>query len=625
MDDIGSRPELKDSDRNPKLGVEPGLSGPGLSGPGLDASGGGVVGGSPPGPPEVRLGRYHLLRAIGRGGMGQVFEAWDGQLQRRVALKVLAGVFAGDGDEQALREARCLARLSHPNVVGVHDVGCADELVFIAMELVDGPDLRRWLCERSRRWTDVLDRLISAAHGLAAVHRAGLVHGDVKPGNVLIGADNRVRIADFGLARVRTRASSPALHDLVRRAAEAVDAELDGLASPAGLASPVGAGQSPRQVPEPRRRGPEPRAEGAALPSWFDAPPPGGTQAYMAPECFVAHGEASDPEDGHCAADQWSFCVMAWEALFGVRPFEGRDGVAMLGAIAAGRLQRGRGRPRGMPARVEAVLRRGLSELPSQRWPSIAVLISELERARRSWRRVWGVLVGAVVVTAVVGTFVASSARPRPSMQTLVEAARCPPCSTESLRLARLGPGVLGPGVLAWAELSLIAAGVDPAPATPVILDHLDRAMLRLEQAGTHEHLRAELLLARGRLHDGAGRLEWALEDTQRALELDRSDALPPAVRVSAFAQLARISARSGRCQITRTALERMRASGRDEPPVARQLDWVVDVLQAIESPVSPECATALREAWTLASKLSRQGVVSSEAELTREYPRRSR
>lgn len=585
-------PELKDSDRNPELGVEPGP-------PGLGASGGVAgVGGSPPGPPEVHLGRYHLLRAIGRGGMGQVFEAWDGQLQRRVALKVLAGVFAGDGDEQALREARCLARLSHPNVVGVHDVGCADELVFIAMELVDGPDLRRWLCERSRRWTDVLDRLIAAAHGLAAVHRAGLVHGDVKPGNVLIGADNRVRIADFGLARVRTRASSPALHDLVRRAAEAVDAELDG---------------SPRQ-------GPEPRAEGAALPSWFDAPPPGGTQAYMAPECFVAHGEASDPEDGHCAADQWSFCVMAWEALFGVRPFEGRDGVAMLAAIAAGRLQRGRGRPRGMPAGVEAVLRRGLSELPSQRWPSIAVLISELERARRPWRRVLGALAGAVVATAVVGTFVSSSARPRPSMQTLVEAARCPPCSTESLRLARLGPGVL-----AWAELSLIAAGVDPAPATPVILDHLDRAMLRLEQAGTHEHLRAELLLARGRLHDGAGRLEWALEDTQRALELDRSDALPPAVRVSAFAQLARISARSGRCQITRTALERMRASGRDEPPVARQLDWVVDVLQAIESPVSPECATALREAWTLASKLSRQGVVSSEAELTREYPRRSR
>lgn len=614
MDDIGSRPELKDSDRNPELGpLGPGGLGPG--GPGLGASGG-VVGGSPPGLPEVRLGRYHLLRAIGRGGMGQVFEAWDGQLQRRVALKVLAGVFAGDGDEQALREARCLARLSHPNVVGVHDVGQADELVFIAMELVDGPDLRRWLCERPRRWTDVLDRLIAAAHGLAAVHRAGLVHGDVKPGNVLIGADNRVRIADFGLARVRTQAGSPALQDLVRRAAEAVDAELDG-------SSVGGSGQSPRQGPAGQR--PDPRAEGTALPSWFDAPPPGGTQAYMAPECFVAHGEAVEPEDGHCAADQWSFCVMAWEALFGVRPFEGRDGVAMLGAIAAGRLQRGRGRPRGMPARVEAVLRRGLSELPSQRWPSVAVLISELERARRPWRHVLGALAGAAVVTAVVGTFVASWARPRPSMQSLVEAARCRPCSTESLRLARLGPGVLGPGVLAWAELSLIAAGVDPAPATPVLLDHLDRAMLRLEQAGTHEHLRAELLLARGRLHDGAGRLEWALEDTQRALELDRSDALPPAARVSAFAQLARISARSGRCQITRTALERMRASSRDEPPVARQLDWVVDVLQAIESPVSPECATALREAWTLASKLSRQGVVSSEAELTREYPRRSR
>ncbi|HVH98881.1 MAG TPA: serine/threonine-protein kinase, partial [Enhygromyxa sp.] len=177
----------------------------------------------------MELGRYRLVRTVGRGGMGQVFEAWDTQLERHVAIKlVLRG-----GAQATLEEARCLARVAHPNVVCVHDVGQVDDVVYIAMELVDGPDLRRWLRDAPRDRLKILDVLISAGRGLAAVHDAGLLHGDVKPGNVLIGRDGRVRVADFGLARVEgaiadEATSKPELDELVRRALAAIDEELFG-------------------------------------------------------------------------------------------------------------------------------------------------------------------------------------------------------------------------------------------------------------------------------------------------------------------------------------------------------------------------------------------------------------
>jgi hypothetical protein len=334
----------------------------------------------------VSLGRYQALRVIGHGGMGQVFEAWDPQLERRVALKVLREESAEPGDEGdlALREARCLARVAHPHVVGVHEVGRCDGLVFIAMELVDGPDFGGWLCERPRRWTDVLDRLLDAARGLSAVHRAGLVHGDVKPGNVLIGRDDgRVRIADFGLARVRSRAAGPELAALVRHAAAAVEAELTGETASQGSS----------------RR--------PSAPLGLDPPRAGGTRSYMAPEC-LAGGE------GDRRSVQYSFCVMAWEALFGVRPFAGQSAEAILGSIAVGRFERGRGRPRGMPSGIEAVLRQGLSEEPDRRHANIDVLIAELERRR--WRvraLVRRLAVAALPVAVVLAGFALAHARPQ--------------------------------------------------------------------------------------------------------------------------------------------------------------------------------------------------------------------
>jgi predicted Ser/Thr protein kinase len=317
-----------------------------------------LEGSSTNGEPVVTIGRYELLRVLGRGGMGQVFEAWDTQLERRVAIKVLRSEHS---DDLALREARCLARVAHPNVVGVHDVGRFESLVFIAMEFVDGADLRAWLCERPRRWMQVLDHLIAVAEGLAAVHRAGLIHGDVKPGNVLIGRDGRVRIADFGLARVRARVARPELLATVRRAVEAVESEIGG------------ADAASSQPPPGSELG-------------FDERPPntaGGTRAYMAPERLTGEGD----HRGHRHADQYSFCVMAWEVLFGVRPFAGNSAETILGSISANRIERGRGRPRGMPKAVEAVLRRGLSEVADERWPSVEALIAALEQARSRPRR----------------------------------------------------------------------------------------------------------------------------------------------------------------------------------------------------------------------------------------------
>jgi serine/threonine protein kinase/Flp pilus assembly protein TadD len=144
------------------------------------------------------VGRYRIVRTVGRGGMGTVYEAFDDALGRSVAIKVLTPV----DPAYLFAEARALAQLSHPNVVAVFDVGRLDsEHVFIAMELVRGPTLARWLANEERSVGEVLAVMMEAGRGLAAAHAAGLAHGDFKPTNVLIGDDGRVRVADFGLAR----------------------------------------------------------------------------------------------------------------------------------------------------------------------------------------------------------------------------------------------------------------------------------------------------------------------------------------------------------------------------------------------------------------------------------------
>lgn len=149
-------------------------------------------------------GRYVLLSVLGGGAMGVVHAAFDRQLDRKVALKFLSSVPHEDAARaraRLQREAQALAKLAHPNVVVVHDVGVLDDEVYVAMELVQGGTLRGWLASRTRTVREVLAVMQQAGEGLAAAHAAGLVHRDFKPDNVLVGDDGRVRVTDFGLAR----------------------------------------------------------------------------------------------------------------------------------------------------------------------------------------------------------------------------------------------------------------------------------------------------------------------------------------------------------------------------------------------------------------------------------------
>jgi tetratricopeptide (TPR) repeat protein len=153
-------------------------------------------------PPPPKIGRYAILRRLGAGGMGVVYVAYDEVLDRRLAIKVLHGHVSDDGGrrrERLFREAQAMARVSHPNLITVHEVGTSDAQLFIAMEFVSGPTLKQWLAEQPRSWREVVAVFIQIAEGLAALHDAGLVHRDVKPANVIIGDDGRVRVLDLGL------------------------------------------------------------------------------------------------------------------------------------------------------------------------------------------------------------------------------------------------------------------------------------------------------------------------------------------------------------------------------------------------------------------------------------------
>ncbi len=146
-----------------------------------------------------------MLGSLGAGGMGLVLSAYDPHLDRKVALKLLRGDVTQRLESESrraslVREAQAMARLQHPNVVAVYELGFLDDTAYLVMEQVDGKTLRGWLAERQRGWTDVADALVQAGRGLAAAHRAGIVHRDVKPDNILVGEDGRTRISDFGLA-----------------------------------------------------------------------------------------------------------------------------------------------------------------------------------------------------------------------------------------------------------------------------------------------------------------------------------------------------------------------------------------------------------------------------------------
>jgi eukaryotic-like serine/threonine-protein kinase len=348
-----------------------------------------AAGVSEPGAAEpVRIGRYLVLRKLGQGGMGVVYLAYDEELDRKVALKLLREQPEDDsqGRARTLREAQALARLSHPNVVGVYEVGRWDARDFVAMEYVDGQTFDRWLAAQPRRWSEIVAMLAQAGRGLEAAHQAGLVHRDFKPSNLLIGGDGRARVCDFGLAR-RVAQLGPDPADAGTTQPHSSIARALGPDSGSGSDS-----TEPRRALDSNVGGERPpwtsvgTRSGAVI----------GTPAYMAPE---QHLGRSDP-----LSDQFSFCVVAFEALYGERPFAGAATSAeVLARIRDGHLAAG-SKLAGAPAWLRKLIVRGLAYAPEQRWPSMAALLAELGRDRG---RAWGGLaliacVGLSVAIAVV-------------------------------------------------------------------------------------------------------------------------------------------------------------------------------------------------------------------------------
>jgi serine/threonine protein kinase/tetratricopeptide (TPR) repeat protein len=353
------------------------------------------------------VSRYIVIERIGHGAMGVVYAAYDPELDRRVALKLLRpeGRHLEDLRRRLLREAQALARLSHPNVVAVHDVGVCGDDVFLALELVEGTTLADWLKE-PRSWREVLRVFRDAGQGLAAAHAAGLVHRDFKPSNILIGRDGRVRVTDFGLARPKNQV------------------ELSGELS-ASWGSP-----SVQDLSELTQTG-------ALL----------GTPVYMAPEQFL--GQGADE-----LSDQFSFCVALYEGLARVRPFEGLRAEELERAMNEGRV-RPPAHDTKLPAWVRRAVLRGLRARPEDRFPSMEALLTALTpRGPRS--RAWALAAVPVTVLLGVGVDSALSHRRRLRCEQEVErlASAWSPERRERVRAAFLAIGkpYAGP---AWERLSV--------------------------------------------------------------------------------------------------------------------------------------------------------------------------
>jgi eukaryotic-like serine/threonine-protein kinase len=288
------------------------------------------------------VGRYVVIGVVGEGGMGIVYNAIDPELDRKVAIKLMqakSGDGSSPGGTQArlVREAQALARLSHPNVIAVHDVGTLPgDRVFVAMELVEGVTLRAWMKERTRSWRDVVPVMLAAGAGLGAAHAAGLVHRDFKPENVLVGNDRRVRVMDFGLARLQSEDDTPPsrISDLSIEARSPLSDSLT--------------------------------IAGNVL----------GTPAYMAPEIY-------DDVPAGPRSDQFAFGVALYEALYGHRPFEKK-------ALVPPRASTPVPKPPpkiGVPPAIERVVMRALSIDPDARYPSMEALLADLGRDPTKSRR----------------------------------------------------------------------------------------------------------------------------------------------------------------------------------------------------------------------------------------------
>ena len=319
--------------------------------------------------PTARLGRYELDRRLGRGSAGTVYVARDPELGRDVAIKLLQPTNDSDAQrDRMMHEARALALLSHPNIVVVHDVGCVEDRdasvarpgsVFIVMELLEGTTLEQWRRARPRTSSAVLGAFIDAGRGLAAAHRAGVLHRDFKAHNVMVTAEDKVKVVDFGLAR--------GLHAAPR--------SLEGHREPTA--------RSLREVTSVA-----------------------GTPLYMAPE--LAEGAVADPR-----SDQYSYAVSLWRALTDEDPFPSVDWTRLQAA-------KRRGPPRSdarLPRRLAPVLQRAMAPDPEERYPSMEPLLDAL--ARHTTRRRWvaGAASGLTIIAVIALGWAASDPASDPACE----------------------------------------------------------------------------------------------------------------------------------------------------------------------------------------------------------------
>ena len=308
------------------------------------------------------IGRFTVLKRLGSGGMGVVYAAYDPDLDRKVALKVLrtrVGQMRREtGRARLLREAQAMAKLSHPNVVAIYDVGTLDDQVFLAMEFVKGMTLTKWMKAEKRGWREVLGVFMQAGRGLSAAHRAGIIHRDFKPDNVLIDGEGRVRVVDFGLARADGGPGMFARPDTYANAIKSMS------------------GSSMLDMRITRTGGMT------------------GTPAYMAPEQYLGQ-----PTDGR--TDQFSFCVALFEGLYGLRPFLGERVAVVREAVLGGRIQ-DVPKDSDVPIWLRRILTRGLAVMPGERYRGMDDLLARLADDPRPPARRWLAIAGACGLAGLV-------------------------------------------------------------------------------------------------------------------------------------------------------------------------------------------------------------------------------
>lgn len=295
----------------------------------------------------TRINHFIILDKLGEGGMGVVYSAYDPKLNRKVAIKLLRPVQQEHDHARSrlLREAQSMARLSHPNVAHIYEVGEFNQQIYIVIEHIEGKTLRDWLSSSSHTRKEILNICIQAGQGLDAAHRAGIAHRDFKPENILIDSNNRVCVIDFGLARFTRKFLQQPNTEQYHDDDDDHDHDHDDDDHDDDHHHPL-------------------TLAGTIL----------GTPAYMSPEQYKGIQATA-------ASDQFSFCVVLYEGLTGKRPFLGKSLRDIRRSILLGQVL---SFPSSLqvPIHIRRAVRRGLSKNVEERFPSMAPLLRELRKDR---------------------------------------------------------------------------------------------------------------------------------------------------------------------------------------------------------------------------------------------------